>query len=96
MFLMLFIGGPEIMSKAGHQKSVHLFITGGGGCWKSHLLRKIYQAVTKTLMYNNGGDRDKPRVLLLALSGVAAVNIDDTTIHFGLNCKGQFYPLNEN
>ena len=63
---------------------VHLFITGGGGCGKSHLLRTIYQAVTKTLMYN-GGDPDKARVLLLAPAGVAAVNIDGATIHYGLD-----------
>ena len=75
---------------------VRLFITGGGGCGKSNLVRAIYQAVTKSLMYN-GGDPDKPRVLLLAPTGVAAVNIDGTTIHSGLgiNCKGQFYPLND-
>ena len=48
-------------------------------------------------MYN-GGDPDKPRVLLLAPTGVAAVNIDGTTIHSRLviNCKRQFYPLNGN
>ena len=75
---------------------MRLFITGGRGCGKSHLLRKIYQAVTKTLMHN-GGDPDKLRVQLLAPTGVAAVNIDGTTIHSGLhiNCKGQFHPLNE-
>ena len=38
----------------------------------------------------------KSQELLLAPTGVAAVNIDGTTIHSGLgiNCKGQFYPLN--
>ena len=47
-------------------------------------------------MYN-GGDPDKPRVLLLAPTGVTAVNIDGTTTRYGLglNCKGQFYPLND-
>ena len=74
---------------------VHLFITGGGGCGKSHLLRIIYQSITKTLMYN-GGDPSKPRVLLLAPAGVAAINIDGT-IHSGLgiNCNGKFYPLKD-
>ena len=87
----------EKKSKIQHQvKSVHLFIADVGGCGKSNLLRTIYQAVTKTLMYNCG-DPDKPRILLLALTGVATVNIDGTVIHSGLgiNCKGQFYPLND-
>ena len=47
-------------------------------------------------MYN-GGDLDKPRNVIVAPTGVAAVNIDSTTIHSGLgiNCKEQFYPLND-
>ena len=61
-------------------KPLHLFITGGGGCGKSHLLRTIYQAATKTLMHNGGGPH-KLRVLLLAPTGVAAVNINGTTMH---------------
>ena len=46
---------------------------------------------------HQGGDVEKPRVLLLAPSGVTAVNIDGIAIYSGLgiNCKGQFYPLNE-
>ena len=76
---------------------MHVFITDGGSCGKSHLLRTICQAATKTLMYN-GGDPDKPRVLLLAPTGVASVNTDGNTIHsdLGIHCKGQFYPLNDN
>lgn len=47
-------------------------------------------------MYN-GGDPGKSRVLLLASTGVAAVNIDGSTFHSGLriNRKEQFYPLND-
>ena len=73
---------------------VHLFITSGGDCRKSHLLRTIYRAVTKTLMYS-GGDRDKPRVT--GSHGLAAMNIDGANIHseLGINSKGQFYPLND-
>ena len=77
-------------------KLIHLFITGGAGVGKSHLMETIYFSVTKTLMYR-GGDPDKPCVLLLAPTGVAAVNIDGNTIHSGLdiNCKGHFFPLND-
>ena len=75
---------------------MHLFITGKEGYEKSHLLTTIYLAVTNTLMYN-GNEPYKPRVLLLPPTGIAAVNIDGTTIHSGLgiNLKGQFYPLND-
>ena len=34
-------------------------------------------------MYN-GGDPEKPRILLLAPTGVAAININETKIHSGL------------
>ena len=59
---------------------MQLFVTGGGSCGKSYLLRTIYHAVTKTLMYIVS-DPDKPRVLLLVPTSVAAVTIDGTTIH---------------
>ena len=47
-------------------------------------------------MYN-GGEPSKPRVLLLAPTGVAAINIDGTTIYSGLgiNCNEKFYPLKD-
>ena len=31
---------------------LHLFITGKGGCGKSHLLKTIYHSLTKTLSYH--------------------------------------------
>ena len=48
-------------------------------------------------MYN-GGDLDKPRNVIVAPTGVAAENIDSTTIihsGVGINYKEQFYPLND-
>ena len=73
----------------------HIFLTGGGGCGKSHLIKTIYQAVSKIFLYH-GSCPDRPRVLLLAPTGVASINIDGTTLHsaFGLPCDGPFYPLN--
>ena len=43
----------------------------------------MYQALTKTLSYR-AGEPDKPRVLVLAPTGVAAVNISGNTLHSGL------------
>ena len=70
-------------------KPIHLFIIGGACVGKSHLMQTIYFSVTKTLMHR-GGNSIKPRVLLPAPAGVAAVNIDGNTVHSGLgiNCKG--------
>ena len=44
-----------------------------------------------------GGDADKPRIFLLAPTGVAAININGTTIHSGLgiNVGSKLYPLND-
>ena len=47
------------------------------------LIRTIYHSLTKTLS-NRAMSSDKPKVLLLAPTGVAAINIDGTTIHTGL------------
>ena len=62
---------------------LHIFITGGAGTGKSHLIKTIYHSLTKTLSYR-AMSLDKPKVLLVAPTGVAAVNIDGTTIHAAL------------
>ena len=74
----------------------NLFLTGSGGCGKSHLIKTIYHSITKLLLFH-GGNPDKIRVLVLAPTGVAAINIDGTTIHSGLNipCRGKLFPLND-
>ena len=50
--------------------------------------------LSKVLM-DKGGELEKPRVLLLAPTGVAAININGTTIHsaLGTNVGGTLYPL---
>ena len=60
------------------------------------MIKTIYMSLSKVLMYK-GGELDKPRILLLAPTGVAAVNIYGTTIHSGLeiNVGGKLYPLSE-
>ena len=47
------------------------------------MIKTIYMSLSKVLMYK-GGELDKPRILLLAPTGVAAININATTIHSGL------------
>ena len=44
-----------------------------------------------------GGDPEKPRILILAPTGVAAINIDGTTIHsaLGINVGHKLYPFND-
>ena len=62
---------------------LHIFLTGGAGTGKSHLIKTIYHALTKLFSYR-AMTLDKPKVLLLAPTGVAAVNINGTTIHTSL------------
>ena len=52
--------------------------------------------MNKVLGYK-GGDANKPRILLLTPTGVAAININGTTIHAGLgiNVGNKLYPLND-
>ena len=87
----------SVKSKSNIESEIapfHLFLTGGGGCGKSHLIKTVFQAVSKMFLYH-GANPEKPRVLLLAPTGVASININGTTLHsaFGLPCEGPFYPL---
>ena len=60
---------------------LHIFITGSGGCGKSHLVKTIYHSLTKILSYG-ATTLEKTKVLLLAPTGVAAININGTTIFY--------------
>ena len=53
--------------------------------------------VSKALIIYIGGEREKPRILLLAPNGVAIININGQTIHSDLeiNVGGKLYPLSE-
>ena len=57
-------------------------------------MKVIYQADTKTIS-SKSTTLDKPKILILGTTGVAAINVDGTTIHsalqipvsnFGKNC----------
>ena len=67
----------------------HLFLLGSGGCGESHVIVTIFHAVSKVFLYRSG-EPSKPRVLLLAPTGVAAININGNTIHSGLHIPSSF------
>ena len=65
---------------------IRIFLSGSGGTGKSHLIKTIYQVVSKELLYH-AKDPEKLRVLLLDPTGISAVNIGGTTIHSDLGIK---------
>ena len=69
---------------------LHIFHTGGAGVGKSHIIKSIHASVSKTLCYRSMSP-DKPKVLLLAPTSVAAINISGTTIHSGLGIPIECY-----
>ena len=64
-------------------KPIYLFITGGGGSGKSHLVKTIYHTLVKTFR-RIVSNPELPTVLLMAPTGVSAINIEGTTINTGL------------
>ena len=60
------------------------------------MIETIYMSLSKVLIYKGGG-LEKLRILLLAPTGVAAININGTTIHssLGINAGGNLYPLSQ-
>ena len=62
---------------------IYLFLSGGGGAGKSHLIKTMYHTAVKTFRHPPFNP-DLPTVLLLAPTGVAAINIDGTTINTGI------------
>ncbi|XP_067306866.1 uncharacterized protein [Pseudorasbora parva] len=75
-----------------------LFITGGAGTGKSHLIKAIYYESSRLLsqMFENPDDRS---IILCASTGVAAYNIGAATIHntlsIGANVKLPYQPLSD-
>ena len=72
----------------GHnvRTSVHISLRQRKISGKSHLVKVIYNAISKTLLYHSK-DTEKPRVLMLGPTGISAVNISRITIHSGLGIK---------
>ena len=74
-------------------KPLYVLITGNGSCSKSHLIRTFYHSLTKTFS-NREMSSDKPKVLLLAPTGFAAINIDGTTVNTGLGIPVGYFGKN--
>ena len=79
--------------KSQNVEPVYLFITGGGDAGKSHLIKATYHS-QKTYRHAPMNP-EKKKVLLAASTGVAAINIDGTTINTALAIPkntGDFLP----
>ena len=82
---MVHTWAKDYITHDGHNvEPIHIFLWGSGGKAKSHLVKVIYNTISKTLLYHCD---KKPTVLLLGLAGLSAVNIGGTTIHSGLGIK---------
>ena len=75
-----------VIYDAHNAEPIHVFFSGSGGTGKSHLVKVIYNAISKTLLYICK-DPEEPRVLLLGSTGISAVNIGATNIHYGPGIK---------
>ena len=63
-------------------RPVHIFFSDSGSTSKSHLVKVIYGAVSKNLLYRCD-DTEKSRVLLLGPTGISMVSIHGNTIRSG-------------
>ncbi|XP_070407786.1 uncharacterized protein [Nothobranchius furzeri] len=77
---------------------LHIFVTGGAGTGKSHLIRAIEYEV-KRLLSPTCKHPDNTCVLLTAPTGIAAYNLEATTIHstfsIGKDVRLPYTPLGE-
>ena len=87
--MMLCCPGVETLSSVNCRtkqtiEPIQIFVTGGGGGGgKSHLIRTIYHTAVNMFKYN-AVNPSLPTVLLMAQTGVAAVNICGTTVNTSL------------
>ena len=64
-------------------ESLRIFVTGNDGCDKTFLTKVMYKTLTKTLSYQSRSV-EKSKVLLIPPTGVAAIDIEDLTVHSSL------------
>ncbi|XP_063048589.1 uncharacterized protein LOC134442280 [Engraulis encrasicolus] len=76
----------------------HVFITGGAGVGKSHLIKAIHCEASR-LLRTDSGRPDDILILLTAPTGIAAYNLQASTIHsalaIGTAIKLPYTPLGE-
>nr|XP_057929526.1 uncharacterized protein LOC131129730 [Doryrhamphus excisus] len=88
------------LDKVGGRKPepLHLFITGGAGTGKSHLIKAIQYEATR-LLSTMCRQPDNISVCLAAPTGIAAYNLNATTIHstlsIGKDTRLPYTPLGE-
>lgn len=72
----------------------YIFLSGGGGVGKTHLIKTVYQGLIRALR-TPGQNPDLPTVLLTASTGKAAAYISGTTLHsaFALPVKDVQKPI---
>ena len=63
------------------KKQLCLFITGGAGVGKSLVIRTLYQTLHRLLCSDYGRNPEDTRILLCAYTGLAAYNIQGSTLH---------------
>ena len=63
------------------QEQLRVFITGGAGVGKSVIIRTLYQALHRLLCSDSGQNPKDIRILLCAYTGLAAYNIQGSTLH---------------
>ena len=78
------------ISVISSKRQVPLFcmlISGGAGVSKLHLIKTVHMALNKLLLHKSR-DPDKPRILLFAPTGIAAIKIGGTTaLGIGISSK---------
>lgn len=66
-----------------HVDPIYLFIKGGAGSGKSHLIKTIYRTAVKTFRHARS-NANLPTVLLIVPTGVSAISISGTTVNTAL------------
>ena len=84
VFNVVLTGAEDYVKYDRHDvEPVLIFLSGGGGTGKCHLMKVIYNSISKTLLYQCK-DPKKPRVFLLGPTGMSSLNIVGTTIYSGI------------